>query len=62
MYGDVRMRIGPGTQHNDKQKITNYGIQKLPPNEGDKGNHYVTIKVTIPKKLTEEQRMAMLDY
>lgn len=56
------MRIGPGTQHNDKQKITNYGIQKLPPNEGEKGNHYVTIKVTIPKKLTEEQRMAMLDY
>ena len=26
LYGDVRMKIAPGTQHDEKQKITNYGI------------------------------------
>jgi len=56
------MRIAPGTQHNDKQKITNYGIAKLPPNQKEKGNHYVTVKVVIPKKLDEDQRQAMVDF
>ena len=27
-----------------------------------KGNHYVTFKVVIPKKLSEEQRKAMEAY
>ena len=54
LYGNVRMRIAPGTQHNDKQKITNYGIAKLPPNQKEKGSHYVTVKVVIPKKLDED--------
>lgn len=54
LYGDVRMKIAAGTQHTDKQKITNYGIPKLPPNNHEKGNHYVTIKIVIPKKLTAQ--------
>lgn len=32
LYGDIRMKVDPGTQHDDKKKITNYGVQKLPPN------------------------------
>ena len=56
LYGDIRMKIDPGTQHSDKKKITNYGVQKLPPNHHQKGNHYVTIKVVIPKNLNKEQR------
>jgi len=32
LYGDIKLKIVPGTQHDDKQKITNYGVQKLPPN------------------------------
>lgn len=50
------MKVDPGTQHDEKKKITNYGVQKLPPNHHQKGNQYVTIKVVIPKKLTNEQR------
>lgn len=26
LYGDIRMKIDAGTQHNDKKKITNYGV------------------------------------
>jgi DnaJ-class molecular chaperone len=34
-------------------------VQKLPPNHHQKGNHFVTIKIIIPKKLNEQQRIAM---
>jgi DnaJ-class molecular chaperone len=26
LYGDVKMKIDSGSQHNDKKKITNYGV------------------------------------
>ena len=48
------MKIDAGTQHNDKKKITNYGVTKLPPNHHQKGNQYVVIKVQIPKNLSDE--------
>jgi len=54
LYGDIRMKIDPGTNHNDKKKISNYGVQKLPPNHHQKGNQYVTVKILIPKKLSPE--------
>jgi molecular chaperone DnaJ len=54
LYGDIKMKVDAGSQHSDKKKITNYGVQKLPPNHHQKGNHYVTIKVVIPKKLNKE--------
>ncbi len=53
LYGDVKMKIDQGTQNEDKKKIANYGVQKLPPNHHQKGNHYVTVKIIIPKKLNE---------
>jgi len=56
------MKIDPGTQHNEKKKISNYGVQKLPPNHHSKGNQYVTINVVIPKRLTPEQKEAMEKY
>lgn len=62
LYGNVTIKIPPGTQHEERKKISNYGIQKLPPNHHQKGNHYVTIKVVIPKKISFEQREAMEKY
>ena len=62
LYGNVTIKLPPGTQHEERKKISNYGIQKLPPNHHQKGNHYVTIKVIIPKKLTPDQREAMEAY
>lgn len=37
-------------------------MQKLPPNHHQKGNHYVTLKVVIPKTLNEAQRKAMEQF
>ena len=53
------MKIDPGAQNGDKKKISNYGVTKLPPNHHSKGNQYVTLKVVIPKNLSEAQRIAM---
>lgn len=32
LYGDIKLKIDPGTQNEEKKKISNYGVQKLPPN------------------------------
>jgi DnaJ-class molecular chaperone len=56
------MKIPQGTQHDEKKKMSSYGIQKLPPNNSSKGNHFVQIKVKIPKKISTEQRAAMEAY
>ena len=32
LYGDVTIKLPAGTQHDEKKKISNYGIHKLPPN------------------------------
>lgn len=53
------MKVDPGTQNDDQKKISNYGVQKLPPNHHQKGNHFVKIKIIIPKKLNEQQKKAM---
>lgn len=62
MYGDIKLKIAPGTQNDEKQKISKYGVQKLPPNASQKGDHFVTIKVIIPKRLSKEQLRAMTAY
>lgn len=62
LYGDIKMKIDPGIQNEEKKKLANYGVQKLPPNHHQKGNHFVTIKIVIPKKLSEEQKRAMEQY
>ena len=62
LYGDVTLKVSSGTQHDERKKISNYGVQKLPPNHHQKGNHYVTFKIVIPKVLNPEQKKAMLEY
>lgn len=62
LYGNVRLKVVPGTQSDERQKITKYGVQKLPPNHHQKGDHFVTIKIVVPRRLTPEQREAMLKY
>lgn len=60
LNGPVKMRVPAGVQHGDKQKITGYGIANLPPKQNEKGNHIVTLKVVIPKSLSDIQRDKLL--
>ncbi|MDP2690923.1 MAG: molecular chaperone DnaJ [bacterium] len=55
VHGPVKLEIPPGTQPNQSFRIKGSGAPKL--NSSQKGDHYVSIRLEIPKKLmnTEEE-------
>jgi molecular chaperone DnaJ len=52
LQGAVELKVDPGTNNGDKKRLSNYGVQY----ENQRGHHYVTFNVTIPKSLTDKQR------
>lgn len=58
--GDVKLRIPPGTQPNTVIRLSQKGIPQV--RGSGKGDHYVQIKVTIPKNLTAKQKSALRDF
>lgn len=52
--GDVQMKITPGTQPDDVRKLSGRGIYNASTRQ--QGNHYVTLKVQLPRFLTSEQQ------
>lgn len=54
VYGDMELNIPAGTQPNQKFKMKGYGAKDL--RSDAKGDQYVEIEVTIPKKLSHEER------
>jgi curved DNA-binding protein len=48
-----RIKIPAGTQNNTKIRLKGYGVPNL--KEGGKGDQYVKISVSVPKKLTDKQ-------
>ena len=56
LYGPVELKVDPGTNSGDKKRLSRYGVTHLPPNTSQKGNHFVSFKVSIPKTVTKEER------
>ncbi|XP_065834552.1 dnaJ homolog subfamily A member 3, mitochondrial-like [Oscarella lobularis] len=54
LYGQLDLTIPPGTSSHHRLRLANRGVQSL--NSYRKGNHYVEIKVEIPRRLTQKQR------
>ena len=61
LYGDVNVNVDQGTNDGDSKKLLNYvnnllikGITKLPPNQHQKGNHFVKFKLKIPTKINDK--------
>lgn len=52
--GDLKIRIPEGTQPGALIRLNRRGIQHL--RGSGRGNHYVRIKVVVPKKLTKNQK------
>lgn len=52
--GDLKIRIPEGTQPGALIRLNRRGIQHL--RGSGRGNHYVRIKVIVPKKLTKNQK------
>lgn len=54
LYGSVKLSIPAFSESGDKHRLKGKGISDV--NYGGKGDMYVVIDVTIPKKLTKEQK------
>lgn len=55
IYGETKtVSIPQGTQSGDRIRLANQGFQKN--NGGDRGTHFVTVSITIPKKLSTRER------
>jgi molecular chaperone DnaJ len=53
MHGVVTVKVPPGTQPGQKLRVKGHGLET---SDGRKGDHYVEVQVTVPRRLTEEQR------
>jgi len=53
VQGDALVTVPPGTQPGDRLRLRGKGV-KGP--DGRAGDHYVVIRVTVPKNLTQEQK------
>ncbi len=59
--GPVEQVIKPGTQTDTKIKLKGKGVPTLR-NKAVRGDHYVTLVVQVPDKLTEEQKTILNQY
>lgn len=59
--GSYDLDIKPGTQTDTKVKLKGKGVPTLR-NKNVRGDHYVTLVVQVPDKLTEEQKSILNQY
>lgn len=59
--GDVLFNIKAGTQTDTKVRLRGKGVPSLR-NKSVRGDHYVTLVVQIPEKLTQSQKEALLAF
>ena len=59
--GEVEQDIKPGTQPDTKLRLRGKGVPYLR-NRSMRGDHYVTLTIKVPTKLTEDQKDALRAY
>ncbi|KAI9337577.1 hypothetical protein BDR26DRAFT_935643 [Obelidium mucronatum] len=62
--GDVDLKIAPGTQPEERKRLQKRGVVKVAGrggSGGDRGDQYVTIKIAIPRQITDSQRAAFME-
>ncbi len=58
--GNVTMTIPPGTQTGDQLRLKGKGVRHL--GQGGRGDQYVHIQVTVPRRLTGKQRQLLEQF
>ncbi len=58
--GNVKLKIPAGTQPNTVIRLSRKGIPYV--NSNNKGDHYVQVKVTVPKNLTSQQKELLREF
>ena len=56
IQGKRKINIPGGVSQDTKIKLPGEGVTKLAPNQNQKGDHYVVLKINIPKNISKEQR------
>lgn len=59
--GQVEYDVKPGTQTDTKVRLRGKGVPSIR-NSQVRGDHYVTLVVKVPERLTEEQREALINF
>ena len=57
--GEVTLTVAPGTQPGAKLRLRSRGVTTT---DGTQGDHYVTIKVAVPKDLSAEQKKLLEEF
>jgi len=52
--GPVKIRVPAGTQPNTLIRLSGRGVKRV--RGGGRGDHYVKIKVAVPKKLSQKEK------
>lgn len=60
MFGDVKCRIAPGTQSGSKIRLRGKGVRDR--GGSIMGDHYVTIRIAVPRNLSEEAKEALIAF
>uniref|UniRef100_A0A8C8STN0 DnaJ homolog subfamily A member 3, mitochondrial n=1 Tax=Pelusios castaneus TaxID=367368 RepID=A0A8C8STN0_9SAUR len=60
LYDTINITIPPGIQADQRIRISGKGISRV--NSYGYGDHYIHIKIRVPKMLTDRQRALMLSY
>lgn len=61
LYGDVECSIKAGTQGGSKIRLKGKGISSMK-NPSVKGDQYVTVEISVPRRLTPRAREALEEY
>lgn len=60
LYGNINLPIKPGTQSHQQMRLIGKGITRL--NGHGKGDHFVNIKIQLPKYLTNRQKEILVEF
>jgi len=60
LHGDVDLKIPAGTQSHQQIRMIGKGIPRL--NGYGRGDHYIHIKIHLPRFLSEHQKMKIIDF
>ncbi|CDW57040.1 protein tumorous imaginal discs [Trichuris trichiura] len=60
VHEDVALQIPPGTASHSRLRLAGKGLKKV--NSYGYGDHYVHVKIQVPKKLTDRQRALLTAY
>ncbi|MCD7884145.1 MAG: molecular chaperone DnaJ [Lachnospiraceae bacterium] len=60
--GDVVYTVKPGTQTGTRVRFKGKGVPSLRSRDQKRGDHYVTLNVQVPTKLSEEAKQALREF